>query len=61
VVTRALNEEPQRGQTVVIRAEDESVRLVDEKSQCIDGLISDPGLDGVDLDRDRSSMRDVNL
>lgn len=65
VVTRALNEGPQRvrrrGQTVVILAEEEYDRLTGEKPGLLDFLISGPGLDGVDLERDRSPMRDVEL
>jgi len=67
VVTRALNEGPQRvhrrGQTVVILAEDEYNRLSGKKDKpdFIEFLMSGPGFDGVDLERDRSPMRDVDL
>lgn len=67
VVTRALAEGPQRvsrrGQTVVILAEDEYDRLSNkgEKPNFIEYLMSGPGFDGVDLERDRSPMRDVDL
>jgi len=67
VVTRALNEGPQRvhrrGQTVVILAEDEYNRLSGKKDKpdFIEFLMSGPGFDGVDLERDRSPMREVDL
>lgn len=65
VVTRALNEGPQRvhrrGQTVVILAEDEYDRLTGEKPDFIEFLLSAPSFEGVDLERDRSPMRDVDL
>ncbi len=65
VVTRALNEGPQRvhrrGQTVVILAEDEYDRLTGAKPDFIEFLLSAPSFEGVDLERDRSPMRDVDL
>jgi prevent-host-death family protein len=67
VVTRALNEGPQRvhrrGQTVVILAGDEYDRLTGKKDKpdFIEFLMSGPGFEGVDLERDRSPMRDVDL
>lgn len=65
VVTRALTEGPQRvrrrGQTVVILAEEEYDRLTGEKPGFVDYLMSGPSFEGVDLERDQSSMRDVEL
>ena len=45
----------------MILAEEEYDRLTGEKLGLLDFLISGPGLDGVDLERDRSPMRDVEL
>lgn len=65
VVTRALTEGPQRvrrrGQTVVILAEEEYDRLTGEKPGFVDYLMSGPSFEGVDLERDQSPMRDVEL
>lgn len=65
VVTRALNEGPQRvrrsGQTVVILAEEEYDRLTGEKPGLVDYLMSGPSFEGVDLERDQSLMRDVTF
>lgn len=65
VVTRALSEGPQRvhrrGQTVVIPAEDEYERLIGEKSGLLDYLLSGPGFDGLEIERDQAPMRDVKL
>lgn len=65
VVTRALNEGPQRvrrrGQTVVILAEEEYDRLTGEKPGLVDYLMSGPSFEGVDLERDQSLMRDVKF
>lgn len=65
VVTRALAEGPQRvsrrGQTVVILAEDEYDRLTGEKPNFIEFLLNAPSFEGVDLERDQTLMRDVDL
>jgi prevent-host-death family protein len=65
VVTRALNEGPQRvhrrGQTVVILAEDEYDRLTGEKPGLLDYLLSGPSFDGLEIERDQALMRDVEL
>ncbi|CAA9345151.1 MAG: hypothetical protein AVDCRST_MAG93-6849 [uncultured Chloroflexia bacterium] len=65
VVTRALTEGPQRvrrrGQTVVILAEEEYDRLTGEKPNFRDFLLNAPSFEGVDLERDQSLMRDVEL
>ncbi len=67
VFTRALSEGPQfvtrRNEEVVILAREEYDRLSGEKHKpnFIEFLMSGPGLEGVDLERDRSPMRDVDL
>lgn len=65
VVTRALNEGPQRvrrrGQTVEILAEEEYDRLTGEKPGLVDYLMSGPSFEGVDLERDQSLMQDVTF
>jgi prevent-host-death family protein len=65
VVTRALNEGPQRvhrrRQTVVILAEDEYDRLTGEKPGLLDYLLSGPTFDGLEIERDQALMRDVEL
>lgn len=65
LVTRALNEGPQRvrrrGQTVVILAEEEYDRLTGERPNFRDFLLNAPSFEGVDLERDQSLMRDVEL
>jgi len=65
VVTRALNEGPQRvrrrGQTVVILAEDEYDRLTGAKPGLLDYLLSGPSFDGLEIERDQTLMRDVEL
>ncbi len=65
VVTRALNEGPQRvrrrGQTVVILAEEEYDRLTGERPNFREFLLNAPSFEGVDLERDQSLMRDVEL
>ncbi len=63
VVTRALNEGPQRmhrrGQTVVILAEDEYDRLTGEKPGLLDYLLTGPSFDGLEMERDQTLMRNV--
>lgn len=67
VFTRALSEGPQfvtrRNEEVVILARDEYERLTGEKNKpdFIEFLMSGPGFEGVDLERDRSPMREVEL
>ncbi len=65
VVTRALNEGPQRvrrrGRTVVILAEEEYDRLTGERPNFREFLLNAPSFEGVDLERDQSLMRDVEL
>lgn len=65
VVTRALNEGPQRvrrrGRTVVILAEEEYDRLTGERPNFREFLLNAPSFESVDLERDQSLMRDVEL
>ncbi len=67
VFSRALSEGPQfvtrRNEEVVILARDEYDRLSGEKHKpnFIEFLTSGPSFEGVDLERDRGPMRDVDL
>jgi len=66
VVNRALAEGPQRvrrrGDTVVIIAEREYDKLIGKRPAFKDFLMGKgPSLEGLDLSRDRSPMRDVKL
>ena len=65
VVTRALSECPQRitrrGDSVVVLSEAEYARLQDNRPAFIDYLMNGPFLDGVDVERNRSPMRDIGL
>jgi prevent-host-death family protein len=66
VVNRALAEGPQRvhrrGDTVVIIAECEYDKLIGTRPAFKDFLLGGgPSLEGLDLRRDRSRMRDVKL
>ena len=66
VVNRALAEGPQRirrrGDTVVIMAEREYDKLSGRRTEFKDFLMGEgPSLEGLDLTRDRSPMRDAKL
>jgi len=67
IFSRALSEGPQfvirSNEEVVILARNEYDRLSNkrEKPHFIEFLMSGPGFDGVDVERDRSPMRDVGL
>ena len=65
VVTRALTEGPQRVQrrdeAVVVISEKEYQRLTGQRPDFIEFLLNAPSFEGVDLERDRSPMRDVDL
>jgi prevent-host-death family protein len=65
LMTKALTSGPQRvrrrDQVVVILSEEEYQRLTGERMTFTEYLRSGPGLDGVDLTRDESLMRDVGL
>lgn len=63
VVTRALTEGPQRvrrrNETVVVISEQDLDELRGGSNDFLEFLMSGPGLDGVDLTRDPSPMRDI--
>lgn len=65
VMTKALTEGPQRirrrNGTVVVLSEEEYERLTGEPTSFKDLLLSAPDFTGVDLRRDRTPMRDVEL
>jgi prevent-host-death family protein len=65
LVNRALTEGPQRvrrrSDTVVVIAQREYEKLTGNRPSFKDLLLHGPGLDDVDLVRDRSPMRDVKL
>ncbi len=66
VFTRAWNEGPQfvtrRDQEVVVLAKDEYLRLTGEKKKdFVDFLLDGPRFDGVEIERDKSPMRDIEL
>lgn len=63
VVSRALSEGPQRirrrGQVVVVLSEDEFNRLSGARESFTDYLLRGPSLEGLDLSRNQSPMREV--
>ena len=65
LVTRALTDGPQRvrrrNQAVSVLSEDDYRRLTGAKPDFIQYLMNGPGLEGVDLERDPSPMREVDL
>jgi prevent-host-death family protein len=65
VMTRALEQRPQRirwrGQTVVMLTEADYLRLTGEQETFTDYLLNGPDLSGLELTRDRSPMREVDL
>ncbi len=66
LVNRALSEGPQRvkrrNDVVIVLAERDYEKLTGTKPSFKDFLLQDsPTFDGLDLERDRSSMRDVEL
>jgi antitoxin Phd len=65
VVSRALHNGPQtisrRGEKVVVINESSYHKLRGKKLSFIDFLFKGPGLEGVDLKRDKSAMREVIL
>jgi prevent-host-death family protein len=62
LLDRACTDGPQRinhrGRSVVVLDETEYNRLLGKKPGFIELLMSGPGLEGVDLSRDKSPMRD---
>ncbi len=65
LVRRALADGPQRvtrrNEAVIVISEAEYERLSGKKMSFIDYLSSGPSLEGVDLSRDPTPMRDVDL
>lgn len=65
VVRRALTEGPQhimrRHDGVVVMSEDEYGRLAGQRPGFKQWLLNGPRLDGLDLKRDQTPMRDVRL
>ena len=65
LVNRALTEGPQRvhrrNDTVVVIAKRDYERLAGDRPSFKELLLNGPGMDDLDLDRDRSPMRDANL
>ena len=66
LVNRALAEGPQRilrrGDTVVVMALRDYEQLIGKKTGFKDFLMGEgPDLEGVDISRDRSPMRDISL
>lgn len=65
LVSRALTEGPQRvtrrNEAVVMVAEAEYERLRGKRPGFVEFLLNGPDLSDLDLTRDRSSMRKVNL
>jgi antitoxin Phd len=68
LITKALTEGPQRvrrrGETVVVMSEAEYERLsgtTEPKMSLGEYLLRGPSFEGVDLSRDRSPPREVNL
>lgn len=63
LVTRALTEGPQRvrrrNQVVVVISEDEYDDLTGKRMGLKEAILHGPDLTGVDLERDRSPMRDI--
>lgn len=65
VVNRALTEGPQtitrRKEAVVVISAETYAELTGRRQSFKDFLLSGPSLEGIDLERDQSPMRDVEL
>ena len=65
VINRALEEGPQRitrrGDAVLVVSEAEYLRAIGQRQGFVDYLCAGPSLEGLDLARDASPMRDVDL
>ncbi len=63
VFTKTIEEGPQfvtrRNQEIVLMSKEEYLRLTGQKPTFLEVLMSGPSLEGVDLGRDTSSMRDL--
>jgi hypothetical protein len=65
VINKALLEGPQkvvrRDQSFIIIEEKQYEKLTGKKSSFKDYILNSPSLDGLDLSRDRTPMRDADL
>ena len=65
LISRARNEGPQHvgepGEGVVVISEEEYDRLTGKRMSFIEFLMSGPGLEGLDLSRDKSPMRNLDV
>ena len=65
VVSLARDEGPQflnrRNEEYVLLTKKEYLRLTGEKPNFIEFLMSGPGFEGVDLERDKRPLRDIDL
>lgn len=65
VVRRALLSEPQRitrrSDSVIVISEEQYQRLLGNQVSFVDYLMSAPSFEGLDLERDKSPMRSVDL
>ncbi len=65
LVNRAMDEGPQwirrRNDAFVVVSEREYQKLVGERQTLKQSILNGPSLDGIDLDRDQSPMRDIEL
>lgn len=65
VVRLALSDKPQRitrrNEAVVVISEKHYQELLGNKPSLVDYLISAPSLEGLDISRDKSPMREVDL
>jgi prevent-host-death family protein len=65
VVKRALREGPQRvlrrDDAVIVLSEEDYERLAGSRLSFKEFLLSVPDIEGIDLERDKSPMRDVDL
>ncbi len=65
VLNLALTEGPQtitrRNDTVVVLSAEKYAELTGQRQSFKDFLLSGPSLEGLDLERDKSPMRDVEL
>ena len=65
VVDRALHNEPQiisrRGENVIVISEKSYKKLSGKEPTFFDFLFNAPGLEGVDISRDKTTIRKINL
>ena len=65
VVNLALHEEPQiisrRGENVIVMSEKSYKKLSSKNQSFLDFLFNAPGLEGVQISRDKSTIRKVEL